>query len=96
MLGDILSMDVYRSYPIVRTSASVARMSSVACGNGLVASHGIRYIPCTSGGTISSLLISGYWFNDTSESQLSSVKCKGLFVRSQIPYSWYHIDATVD
>ena len=61
MLGDILSMDVYRSYPIVRTSASVAGMSSVACGNGLVASHGIGYIPCTSGGTISSLLISGYW-----------------------------------
>ena len=43
MLGDILSMDVYRSYPIVQHLHS-AGMPSVACGNGLVASHCIAYI----------------------------------------------------
>ena len=58
MLGDILSMYSYRLSDSCRHLHS-AGMPSVACRNGLVASRCIVHIQRTSGGTISSLLISG-------------------------------------
>ena len=83
MLGDILSMDVYRSYPIVLHLRSFG-MSSVACGNGLVASHGIGIYAVYF--RWNDIFVTDIWLslNEARQSQLSSLKRTKVLVYARV------------